>query len=128
MKKPILQNSSTNFRRGSELGWDFATATDRSTTRTSKRSPKSFFRTMPIVGTALSRTGCFPWAARPTATAHSHSELHNPSNRSEEHTSELQSRLHLVCRLLLEKTKANIDRDCPAPKNWYGCRRLIPSI
>src|SRR2546422_8137531 len=24
-------------------------------------------------------------------------------NRSEEHTSELQSRLHLVCRLLLEK-------------------------
>src|SRR2546422_9053192 len=26
-----------------------------------------------------------------------------PSARSEEHTSELQSRLHLVCRLLLEK-------------------------
>src|SRR2546422_7601920 len=28
--------------------------------------------------------------------------------RSEEHTSELQSRLHLVCRLLLEKKKKNI--------------------
>src|SRR2546422_2008481 len=27
------------------------------------------------------------------------------SSRSEEHTSELQSRLHLVCRLLLEKKK-----------------------
>src|SRR2546429_2986491 len=27
------------------------------------------------------------------------------SGRSEEHTSELQSRLHLVCRLLLEKKK-----------------------
>src|SRR5256884_4563836 len=27
--------------------------------------------------------------------------------RSEEHTSELQSRLHLVCRLLLQKKKAN---------------------
>src|SRR2546422_5013209 len=27
------------------------------------------------------------------------------ANRSEEHTSELQSRLHLVCRLLLEKKK-----------------------
>src|SRR2546429_1585864 len=26
-----------------------------------------------------------------------------PGDRSEEHTSELQSRLHLVCRLLLEK-------------------------
>src|SRR2546422_2491583 len=31
---------------------------------------------------------------------------HNPTGyRSEEHTSELQSRLHLVCRLLLEKKK-----------------------
>src|SRR2546429_5515922 len=28
-------------------------------------------------------------------------------HRSEEHTSELQSRLHLVCRLLLEKKKKN---------------------
>src|SRR5256884_3719818 len=31
----------------------------------------------------------------------------NGENRSEEHTSELQSRLHLVCRLLLEKKKNN---------------------
>src|SRR2546422_4099258 len=30
------------------------------------------------------------------------------SNRSEEHTSELQSRLHLVCRLLLEKKKKKL--------------------
>src|SRR2546429_7071605 len=29
------------------------------------------------------------------------------AKRSEEHTSELQSRLHLVCRLLLEKKKLN---------------------
>src|SRR5205809_6148328 len=29
-------------------------------------------------------------------------------SRSEEHTSELQSRLHLVCRLLLEKKKYRI--------------------
>src|SRR3990172_13424170 len=30
--------------------------------------------------------------------------------RSEEHTSELQSRLHLVCRLLLEKKKKKIHK------------------
>src|SRR2546422_2157661 len=30
--------------------------------------------------------------------------------RSEEHTSELQSRLHLVCRLLLEKKKRTLAR------------------
>src|SRR2546422_1697749 len=33
-----------------------------------------------------------------------HTVLHL-DERSEEHTSELQSRLHLVCRLLLEKKK-----------------------
>src|SRR2546422_3294019 len=32
--------------------------------------------------------------------------------RSEEHTSELQSRLHLVCRLLLEKKKPTIRETC----------------
>src|SRR2546422_4294026 len=32
------------------------------------------------------------------------------SQRSEEHTSELQSRLHLVCRLLLEKKKGKVRR------------------
>src|SRR2546422_7824323 len=31
------------------------------------------------------------------------------SRRSEEHTSELQSRLHLVCRLLLEKKKKELE-------------------
>src|SRR2546422_7754223 len=31
--------------------------------------------------------------------------MEGSANRSEEHTSELQSRLHLVCRLLLEKKK-----------------------
>src|SRR2546422_6151982 len=31
--------------------------------------------------------------------------IHAVEARSEEHTSELQSRLHLVCRLLLEKKK-----------------------
>src|SRR2546422_8144419 len=32
-------------------------------------------------------------------------------SRSEEHTSELQSRLHLVCRLLLEKKKYSLSTD-----------------
>src|SRR2546429_6520609 len=39
------------------------------------------------------------------------------AKRSEEHTSELQSRLHLVCRLLLEKKKQihnNTTHDLPA--------------
>src|SRR2546422_5856367 len=42
--------------------------------------------------------------------------------RSEEHTSELQSRLHLVCRLLLEKKKKrceNTDFDHEAQVSGY---------
>src|SRR3989449_7293858 len=40
-----------------------------------------------------------------TDHAESISPQHWRETRSEEHTSELQSRLHLVCRLLLEKKK-----------------------
>src|SRR2546422_1570997 len=36
--------------------------------------------------------------------------------RSEEHTSELQSRLHLVCRLLLEKKKKRQTSECTCEK------------
>src|SRR5687768_17831897 len=37
------------------------------------------------------------------------------AGRSEEHTSELQSRLHLVCRLLLEKKQLARCRKLPEP-------------
>src|SRR5690348_17811716 len=37
------------------------------------------------------------------------------ASRSEEHTSELQSPVHLVCRLLLEKQKAT-HNTCPNPQ------------
>src|SRR5438105_7684468 len=49
--------------------------------------------------------------------------------RSEEHTSELQSRVDLVCRLLLEKKKTRNTRDATATNNdtfesWstYDCK------
>src|SRR2546422_2610147 len=38
-------------------------------------------------------------------------------SRSEEHTSELQSRLHLVCRLLLEKKKKHKTENVTHAKN-----------
>src|SRR5207249_10035095 len=46
-----------------------------------------------------------PLAARPGAPLRAHRGEHLPG-RSEEHTSELQSRFDLVCRLLLEKKKS----------------------
>src|SRR5256885_3764964 len=62
------------------------------------------------------------------------------ARRSEEHTSELQSPCNLVCRLLLEKKKIDLDvsvrapdsvspapkcRHCPPPS---GSRLLVPPI
>src|SRR5207237_8148125 len=41
----------------------------------------------------------------PAPTSYSVVRAGSPSSRSEEHTSELQSHLNLVCRLLLEKKK-----------------------
>src|SRR5437868_10694367 len=53
-----------------------------------------------------------------------HSERLGRSRRSEEHTSELQSRFDLVCRLLLEKknTLPEIHSRVPAPsRHSPGC-------
>src|SRR5215813_11844341 len=61
-----------------------------------------------------SRCACRVASRRPDPSHHVNplrqeaSSVHRPYNpRSEEHTSELQSRPHLVCRLLLEKKKKN---------------------
>src|SRR5205809_6195332 len=45
--------------------------------------------------------------------------------RSEEHTSELQSRLHLVCRLLLEKKKTQRDHSRILVETIYSSEREI---
>src|SRR2546422_8381334 len=46
------------------------------------------------------------------------------TSRSEEHTSELQSRLHLVCRLLLEKKK-KIAKDSKDIKETNDIERVL---
>src|SRR5439155_13743483 len=69
-------------RRTSRIGWNI-----RTTTITGKR-----FRLKTT--TRISRCRCSEWARGTTSFW---------AERSEEHTSELQSRGHLVCRLLLEK-------------------------
>src|SRR3989442_13544802 len=48
------------------------------------------------------RVRCIPGQRRVRPSSEPHRRAHL---RSEEHTSELQSRPHLVCRLLLEKKK-----------------------
>src|SRR6266571_8476503 len=63
-----------------------------------RRPPRSTL--FPYTTLFRSRSGCSPTPA-PRAPRTSTS----PTPRSEEHTSELQSHVNLVCRLLLEKKK-----------------------
>src|SRR5260370_10287912 len=70
-----------------------------------RRPPRStlfpyttLFRSLPVL-----RRGNGIWECE-------HAQCIRSSRRSEEHTSELQSHLNLVCRLLLEKKKKNITR------------------
>src|SRR2546430_8995927 len=72
-----------------------------------------------LPGTVLSGAGRrigqvvdFPRGASPATVRHiACSGWRKPMRRSEEHTSELQSQSNLVCRLLLEKKKENVDQD-----------------
>src|SRR5690349_23163083 len=53
------------------------------------------------------RHRCEPRGQREARAAHQDLRVARRNRRSEEHTSELQSRRDLVCRLLLEKKKTN---------------------
>src|SRR5258707_8078173 len=62
-----------------------------------KRSEVAVARRPPMVSAPGKRMGCCCFGASPS--------MRIVASRSEEHTSELQSRQYLVCRLLLEKKK-----------------------
>src|SRR3712207_7930923 len=84
---------------------------------------------LPISTTASSRTlrpartGRVTRARRQCARAGKRSSPpRRRRSRSEEHTSELQSRQYLVCRLLLEKKKI------PLSLTWLKCPNHSPTI
>src|SRR2546422_1591871 len=80
-------------KMGLPLPWNFAMAGAKS------HASMSFSRVVDSPPGMMS-----PSTASSSAGFRTSTEL-DAVERSEEHTSELQSRLHLVCRLLLEKKK-----------------------
>src|SRR3712207_7980883 len=73
---------------------------------TLSRSRSSWLRTAATKPPAAT----YPSGARVATSGHTAARSAAPATsteRSEEHTSELQSRQYLVCRLLLEKKKTN---------------------
>src|SRR5947208_4294349 len=60
-------------------------------------------------GSPTALTNSPPISLKQPAASVFHTNVTGAAERSEEHTSELQSPDHLVCRLLLEKKKINRD-------------------
>src|SRR5207237_4008962 len=99
------------------LGWS-----SRMARPASRRSRSTELLSVASLGeSTLIATSC------PVAT----SRARYTTSRSEEHTSELQSHLNLVCRLLLEKKKKNSDKtvtstQCAQSRRAYAALQLAP--
>src|SRR5690242_20887143 len=73
---------------------------------------------------ATPRLGC---GSRAAIIPGCHSRPSSSPPRSEEHTSELQSHVNLVCRLLLEKKKKNVTHT-PTARSLIHNRGYLPSL
>src|SRR5207253_6019940 len=110
----LLTPSSTTRRwNSSARRRAFWISSSRCTSIRKGTSPFSTLRRKSLVGSFFGPDEDFPFAADalPSLADFSFFVFSASScffhSRSEEHTSELQSRGHLVCRLLLEKKKKN---------------------
>src|SRR5689334_23418554 len=89
-----------------------------------RRPPRStlfpyttLFRSDRKTGFEFGTLGGAPFAVGVDLLIHGRRRVHPDARRSEEHTSELQSQFHLVCRLLLEKKKqATLVRVSPSQR------------
>src|SRR3989449_8571278 len=90
------------WRKPSSTSGSAACSWGCSATRPSRRSPTPppSAWTRRCWGSHAARSG--------SRSSHPGGREERDPERSEEHTSELQSRLHLVCRLLLEKKKIRL--------------------
>src|SRR5690606_41549494 len=91
-------------RRSSDLGSGVSTDAQLGTERFTGLAHEHFVVDRGTAGV--------PWAAGAPSPPGRAPERMPGRTRSEEHTSELQSRENLVCRLLLEKKKRGVARPC----------------
>src|SRR6266496_4663087 len=120
--------ANPNIRFGQEdlasrAGHDDGTRKRSSMPRLSSRTPPL---ALVVIGYPRSRRGQHDRVGRAVPQQRMTLQRRNRIDghaRSEEHTSELQSRRDLVCRLLLEKKKT----ERPGPPYGWGSRKEIPN-
>src|SRR2546429_6880959 len=98
-----------------------------------RRPPRStlfpyttLFRSLPAPA-LRARAASHPWGENLSIQPEARGLNPVSGRRSEEHTSELQSRLHLVCRLLLEKKKKKDTSLLPARSSHTSVPRHVAS-
>src|SRR3712207_8439335 len=74
------------------------------------RSPNMYGSGIGVLDSVISRTRCGGTISVLSSRTRAMVSTSRTVERSEEHTSELQSRQYLVCRLLLEKKKHDLDQ------------------
>src|SRR5262245_64002317 len=97
-----------------------------------RRPPRStlfpyttLFRSLARLGHGLARVDLGPGGERARGGVEDAARALRRRGRSEEHTSELQSLRHLVCRLLLEKKKKKKNRDNTRKEYTNQTKRYI---
>src|SRR2546429_6949042 len=93
------RNSFTRRQHAAHPARCFSTSSRSFSLKRPSTYPRILFSIRPQLMTSPSLPNCYDFPCCATRGASSTRSV----SRSEEHTSELQSRLHLVCRLLLEK-------------------------
>src|SRR5687768_18220409 len=96
---PAARDRRTNFARRLRIRHPSPGSRNRSDSRRFEVEQHAWFG---VTDTPMARARAFEQCIAAYPDDRGTRELAQPP-RSEEHTSELQSRLHLVCRLLLEK-------------------------
>src|SRR6266496_6165878 len=104
------QRRAPGRRRGLSGGWSWHHRSTSWTARRTSSTGRLSTRTRSTSGRSASRS----WSSDSTSISSSRSPCR--VRRPEEHTSELQSRRDLVCRLLLEKKKEKQHRHHPTTK------------
>src|SRR3712207_4504262 len=105
---PCLRTSHTSLRSFGSNSKLFGTRPLMScSSRPTEQTPEMRVPSSPPILSVTSPDSplSFPFPPCAACTGSCHPQLPSTKARSEEHTSELQSRQYLVCRLLLEKKK-----------------------
>src|SRR5690242_21095318 len=93
-----------------------------------RRPPRSTLFPYTTLFRSMGRGGLRRFDDEPSGRRDRSDRRCNDRSRSEEHTSELQSHVNLVCRLLLEKKKKKTQKQIKIQREWLTSDLVVNSV